>query len=414
MADSRKLIVEILVKHALRRPLSREEQETLDAWRRKSEEHGILPDLLQDAEWLAEHRRQLALTPSDEMWAEISRHINMESEPTVVADLPGRRHIGWRLASLAAVILLGTGVWMLYRPQHNALVASAKAVSAPVNEFQALLIPDGGNPIDLDSVKIGGVVVRESALVLRKTDSNGLAYEATTKGDDDVINIRHRLALGVRRGPWRVRFADGSRVWLNRGSGLEYPVDLRGGAPPTLDGEGWFSVIKDAHQPFEIYVGKGESAVVLGTSFDADSRTGKVALFSGVVRVRRGEDSVMLRPGHESRVAKQGLEIHQVDTLTKLAWMRPKVAAPWFDFDNARLARAAKEIGAWWRLGVSNPDHVEGVTITGRIDRNQSLQTTLDDLSRVEHGYASISVEEDSILIMPWNQGQKDMSDHFH
>jgi ferric-dicitrate binding protein FerR (iron transport regulator) len=411
MADSRSLIVEILVKYALHQPLSREEQLTLDSWRRQSEEHHLLPDLLQDAEWLAEHRRLLGQAPSEEMWAEIGRHVNIEGEPAVVVDLPPRhkirRRIGLRLASLAAVILLGTGFWMLFRPSRNSPIAATKAFTGPVGESQVLLIRDGGNPIDLDSVKIGGVVAREGDMILKKTDTNGLAYEATTKGYDNVIvNTRHQLAIGARRGPWRVRFVDGTRVWLNKGSSFGYPLDLRGGEPPVLDGEGWFSVTKDAHQPFEIYVGKGESAVVLGTSFDADSRTGKVALFSGAVRVRRGEDSVVLRPGHEVRMGQQRLELHRIDTLAELAWMRPKVAAPWYDFDNASLAVATKEIGSWWRLGVSNPHHVEGVTITGRIDRNQSLQTTLDELGRVEHGYASISVVEDSILIMPYNGGQ--------
>jgi ferric-dicitrate binding protein FerR (iron transport regulator) len=413
MADSRKLIVEILVKHTLHQPLSRDEQGTLDAWRRQSEEHGLLPDLLQDGEWLAEHRRHLERAPSEEMWAEISLHVNMDEQPAVVVEMPPRheirRRIGWWLASLAAAILLGTGIWMLWRPQNNIPTALSRPMILPVQESQALLIRDGGNPIDLDSVKIGGVVVREGPMLLRKTDSNGLAYEATTKGYDDVIiNTRHQLAIGTRRGPWRVRFADGSRVWLNKGASLGYPLDLRSGEPPILDGEGWFSMIKDAHRPFEIYVGKGESAVVLGTSFDADSRTGRVALFSGAVRVRRGEDSVVLRPGHEVRMGSEGsLEIYNgVDSLAELAWMRPKVATPWYDFDNASLAKAAEEIGAWWRLRVSNPDHVEGATITGRIDRNQSLQTTLDELSRVEHGYARISVEEDSILIMPFNGGQ--------
>jgi ferric-dicitrate binding protein FerR (iron transport regulator) len=412
MAD-RKLIVEILVKHTLHQPLSGDEQETLDSWRRQSEEHDLLPELLKDPDWRDEHRRQLDRAPSEEMWATISLNVNEDGEEVTMVGKPLkasiRRRPGVRLASLAAAILLGTATWMIFRPMPKAPVAAETVFSLPQQQSRAFLIREGGNPIDLDSVAIGGVVSREGAVVLIKTDSNGLAYEATTDSAGDVNkDTWHQLAIGAQRGPWRVRFADGSRVWLNKGASLGYAADLRHGATPVLDGEGWFRVTKDAHRPFEIYVGKEESAVVLGTSFDADSRSGRVALFSGLVRVRFSTDSVNLHPGHEARIGQKGsLEIHDgVDSLAALAWMRPRVPKPYYDFDNTSLTAAAKEIGAWWRLGVSNPDHVEGVTINGRIDRNQSLQTTLDDLNGMEQGHASISVEEDKILIMPFNGGQ--------
>lgn len=65
-----------------------------------------------------------------------------------------------------------------------------------------------------------------------------------------------------------VELPDGSRVWLNASSSLEYPANMtRQGRTVRLRGEGYFEVAPDQRQPFVVQT-QDLSVQVLGTSFN--------------------------------------------------------------------------------------------------------------------------------------------------
>ena len=62
--------------------------------------------------------------------------------------------------------------------------------------------------------------------------------------------------------------ADGTRVWLNSGSELQFPNRFVGDSREVkLRGEAYFEVVKNEKQPFRVNAGK-LNVEVLGTSFD--------------------------------------------------------------------------------------------------------------------------------------------------
>lgn len=90
---------------------------------------------------------------------------------------------------------------------------------------------------------------------------------------------------------------DGSRVWLNRGSKLQWLSDRS----VKLEGEGFFQVVKNPQKTFRIEAGATQVAV-LGTSFsvkESIDHSIEVRVATGKVSLSHGEEALILTPGEQ-------------------------------------------------------------------------------------------------------------------
>lgn len=108
----------------------------------------------------------------------------------------------------------------------------------------------------------------------------------------------------------QVMLPDSSTVWLNSGSTLVYPSVFKDDKRDVrLEGEGYFSVTKNTHQPFTVNTPNGY-VTVLGTVFNVksykDESRFETALVSGKV-VAKGNSGreVVLQP-HQKMVWENG------------------------------------------------------------------------------------------------------------
>ena len=391
MTDDQNRIVEILVKYALYEPLSEEETRLLGAWRQRSEGHDALPDQLRDPQWIAKHRRQLKEAPTP--------ILPIPAEGTV----PVPPRIGWREPVLALVftVLIG-GVWLYLRhesqPDGSRVTVESAVVPA---DFRALLTREDGVMLVLDTVPVGGVVEDGMA---RKTDTNTLTYN-----NGNGAGMKQRLVVAEGSAPWRVLLADGSRILLHPGSSLAFSSVLRE-ARAVLEGEAWFGIARDVARPLTIGMAGGAEVRVLGTIFDVRAGGGesKVLLYSGALRMRKGEDSVLVRPGEGAVAQAGGLHVREMtESERRLDWRGRYAEEDFFDFQNAGLAEILGEIGAWYGVRVSNPDGIKGVAITGKLPRSLSLEKLLKALERVEGGHARLLIAPNThtILVSPGKPG---------
>lgn len=109
----------------------------------------------------------------------------------------------------------------------------------------------------------------------------------------------------------KVVLPDGSQVWLNAGSNLDYNnsvfnKDLR---EVTLNGEAYFDVTKNAHKPFIIHTKKMDVKVV-GTAFNIRSysyeKTAEASLIRGLIEVTlkdRKDQVITLKPNEKISIA---------------------------------------------------------------------------------------------------------------
>jgi len=116
-------------------------------------------------------------------------------------------------------------------------------------------------------------------LVSRQHDSRSIArapMETRTSGAKDIVSVE---------------LPDGTQVWLNKNSKLEYPKAFDGGERLVyLQGEAFFEVVPNPEKPF-IVKSEKVSTRVLGTSFDIKAykgdETASVSVATGKVEVSK-------------------------------------------------------------------------------------------------------------------------------
>lgn len=136
-----------------------------------------------------------------------------------------------------------------------------------------------------------------------------------------------RIALNVPAGQQlRITLSDGTSVWLNAGTRLEYPALFADGERRVhIDGEARFDVRHDADRPFVVETYACDVRV-LGTEFDvaADSLRGSfsTALFEGSVEVRNRQTSetVRLRPDQTVRLEGSRLAVGSIENSDDYLW----------------------------------------------------------------------------------------------
>jgi len=129
-----------------------------------------------------------------------------------------------------------------------------------------------------------------------------------------VAEVKKSLQVGYG-GKSMLVLADGTKVWLNAGSRLVYPAVFAGKTREVqLEGEAFFDVAQQVHQPFFVHTGK-ITVRVLGTTFDVkayrDDAQVSATLISGKIQVIMNEDpekKILLSPHEKLTVVSEHIE----------------------------------------------------------------------------------------------------------
>lgn len=113
----------------------------------------------------------------------------------------------------------------------------------------------------------------------------------------------------------KVQLPDGSTVWLNADSKLEYDKNFNGEMREVhLTGEAFFDVVKNPQKPFIVHTGSA-NIKVLGTAFNVksypDDKTTETSLIKGSVEVtlkKRPGEKWMLKPNEKLVVLNEYIQ----------------------------------------------------------------------------------------------------------
>jgi transmembrane sensor len=152
--------------------------------------------------------------------------------------------------------------------------------------------------------------------------------------------------------------ADGTKVWLNSGSVLQFPTSFTGDLREVkLKGEAFFEVTKNEKQPFRVHA-KDLNIEVLGTSFNVvsydDEQQTEVVLVEGKVKLSDEKDlakkefGVML-PGQRAVYAEdtRKVEAHEVAVEKYIAWRDGNLL---FRYD--KMEDVAKRLSRWFNVEI--------------------------------------------------------------
>ena len=140
------------------------------------------------------------------------------------------------------------------------------------------------------------------------TINNEKVIDLTKGGQADNLQMNELVVPFGKKS--QLTLEDGTKVWLNAGSRMEFPTKFKGGKREVfLQGEGYFEVAHNDKVPF--YVNAGEISIkVLGTRFDISAYISDklidVILLEGSVAIREQtafpfmKDQSILKPNQKA------------------------------------------------------------------------------------------------------------------
>lgn len=368
-------IADILTKSLKGEPLLTGEQKLLDDWLADKSDNRKLLEELKDTEKFEQHLSE-------------SNQINVASAFSKVYQRSSRSIVNKRVmrwTSYAAAVLLPIlAIWGILHwngnESVNMLTKSEQTVILPGGS-KAVLYLANGREIDLEQA--GNKEIKEGDGTLIETSGRQIKYNRAETNFSEKEQVLTNTIYIPRKGEFKLTLSDGTTVWLNSETKLEYPTHFAVNAREvTLTGEAFFEVVKDPDRPFVVKA--GEAAVkVLGTSFNvkayADEEAITTTLVTGKVMLSSQQQErtkeVVLHPGMQGVVSGQkNIEVNKVDPLVYSAWKDGE-----FRFENRTLESIMKTLQRWYDVRVVfENETVKDKRFSGDLERYTEIKTHLD------------------------------------
>lgn len=319
--------------------LSSAEAEELEYWLAMSPEHRQQLEVLIDREFLQrKYQQELSIDTAAAYSAFFKR----------IAEKRSRKFGKWYIrATVAALCLIAWGVyWCWPEAAHPGFSVQNSIIPAGCNE--AILTLANGEQLHLQESTLTSIRQDDGSVANVSTAS--LEYEA----DTSLCEVPLYNSLYIpRKGEFTLVLSDGTRIWLNSESMVEYPTSfLPGQRKIRLRGEAYFQVAPDRKSPFIIESGEVQIQV-LGTSFNLrayeDEKVVQTTLVKGSVCMSSGKEQMILVPDEQGCVDTEtgNMVKKRVDVQVYTGWKDGR-----FVFEHQTLEEIMKTLARWYDVEV--------------------------------------------------------------
>lgn len=311
------------------------------------------------------------------------------------APWPQRHKILIRLTAAAA--LLAVIAWSIFYFQRPHPVPRIQVVTEK-NDLEpgtngAILKMAGGKTIILDTAR-SGQPMYHAGNVISKTDS---AVSITALHPPNTIE--YYTLITPRGRQEQLVLGDGTKVWLNAASSIRFPNVFQGSQRMVeVTGEAFFEVAKDVSRPFTVKVNDLEIRV-LGTRFNVtaypEEAAIKTTLLEGAVKIARGDEALLLKPGQQAWVEKD-------DKIRLVRDAHIQEAVAWKDnlfwFENDDISTVMNRLGRWYDVDILIQGNIPDL-FTGSIPRNLPFSKVFEVLQKT--GSMHYKLENHQIIVSP-------------
>jgi ferric-dicitrate binding protein FerR (iron transport regulator) len=381
MSNSR-TISRLLFKY-LQGTLTPEEEYELEKWKLQSAENRqFLERLSNEATQGIDTDGTIPGTLEEKIFGKIRDKV-----PELHGNVIRMRGNWWRYAATAAVVLILFGysiMTMMQKERPKQVVAKVEQpvvedVAAPDGNYASITLA-GGEKIDINGSSRGTLASQGKVQVIKSAD--GLIIYKVATG-----RVRGKMQFNTLANPKGSKvigmvLEDGTKVWLNAGSSLTYPVAFIGKERKvSITGEAYFEVAKKKSMPFRIM--KGEMMVeVLGTHVNVnaygDEPHMKVTLLEGAVKVSSGNVSGILKPGQQAKVKDNDINVQSDINIDQvMAWKNG-----YFSFEKAGITEVMRQIARWYNIEVAYDGEIPNERFGGELRRNSKLSSVLKVLEK--------------------------------
>lgn len=372
--DERNYRIVNLIQRFLLNDLSDAEQEELCIWRKESEEHEFFFHRVCQGENLRDRQKIYQRSSALDAYKLFQRKTR-------------RRGIRafYRYAAIICLPLLTGGIWMLVGREQGKtceVVAKTMITSEPEMRDKVILVLADGEKVGMsaiqqDSLRVGTAMVvgNEGKLVY---DTDVMSRDSIVVGEPEINKV-----ITITGGFYSLILNDGTRVWLNSESELEYPVFFgKGERVVKLAGEAFFEVAKDVSRPFIVETSDMRTRV-LGTSFNIKAYKNEssivTTLFTGKVEVTPLLDTtrrVVLLPGQQADwdIQLKQLNVGQTRLEHVVAWKEGM-----FVFNKENIEVVTRQIERWYGVKfVYDENSRKQNTFNGYFSKDEPLKAILD------------------------------------
>jgi len=291
----------------------------------------------------------------------------------------------WKSIAVAACItlLLATGAYFIFMNKPQQQIAKTEKqqqrfkndVTAP-GKAHATITLTNGKTVALDSFANGTLATQGNVRVIKTADGK-IIYQPSSNGSKTTLQYN---ILSNPKGSRVIdmTLADGSRVWLNAGSSVTYPIAFMGNERKVeITGEAYFEVAHNTAMPFKVQKGEAE-ITVLGTHFNInaydDEDAIRVTLLEGSVKTSIGNgQSATLKPGQQAQITSDIKVVNNIDIEQVMAWKNGK-----FVFgESMGLKEIMRQVSRWYDVDIEYDSHINQ-SFGGSISREVNVSKVLE------------------------------------
>ncbi|HMI03105.1 MAG TPA: FecR domain-containing protein, partial [Pedobacter sp.] len=316
-----------------------------------------------------------------------------------------RSKFGTSLVAAAAVAAIVFGVWF-FNSRYD-MNAEPGTEVAKVNDIApgkngATITLANGKVIQLSDAK-SGVVVGDDRLAYN--DGSAIRHPEFISGSR-TSEASMLTATTAKGQTYQFTLPDGTKVWLNAGSKLEFPSKFGNVKQRIvrLSGEGYFEVAKNKKMPFIVKtIGSSkipeQEITVLGTHFNVnayeDEGEVKTTLLEGSVALDYGGTDLLLKPGQQARTdIENEIIIKKVEAEEAVAWIDNK-----YIFEEETIESIMRTLSRWYDVEVVYEGNVKHKKFSGILVRKEYIAKILDQIAFTEA--AHFKIEGRRITVMP-------------
>ncbi len=333
-------------------------------------------NVLFNAYQTATHLQDLPSEKNQQIIAAILRADSREKQPMA------RYRFLYAKKWAAAVILLlcaTAGFFFLKPPKPEQPQQVAIQHDAAPGSNKATLTLADGKVISLTDADTGKIAT-DAGLVITKQADGQLLYEvATVSGETDGYNT----ITTPYGGKYEIVLQDGTRVMLNSGSKITYPLSFgKAQRKVTLTGEAYFEVAKDESKAFIVSTPgnknvQGQEIHVLGTHFNVnayeDEQAFVTTLLEGSIKIaaENTPGDKLLKPGQQA-IIKQSIAVSNANVDAAVAWTNDL-----FYFTDLPLKDMMRKLARWYDVEVVYQGEVPAIGFWAQISKNKKLSEVL-------------------------------------
>lgn len=360
-----------LLEKSIKNTLTKEEEALLDQFHKNLE--------AQEKESLLspEQKRELKET----IWSSVVKGTNRK-ETIVTRKL---------LASVAAIFIGVTALGYLFLQQNT------NNLETLPSDVITLQLEDG-------TIKVLGEkdvtnIVDKTGNIISQQNNNQLVYSGNQSDRKELVYNTLTIPYGKT---FKLVLSDGTKVHLNAGSSLRYPIQFLSGMERTVfvTGEIFLDVAKDLEHPF-IVNADNLNVKVLGTQFNVNAypedQIAEVVLVEGSVSLyaKKSKSKEVLKPGFKASFNRKEENIVTNKVLTGIytSWMDGELV-----FRNMSFNNILKKLERYYDVKIINNNHeLSAEKFNASFGSNPIIEDVLEEL-KITYDL-DYKIEENSITI---------------